>query len=142
MKIVIDGVQVRAVNLNTAPARAVIALQRELGMGLQQIVDQAAKLSEQAWANKLTEFLSEHNRGRFVTFEELLDRPMAQVILDEDEKRRAKEATADVPSSASTGSPAVDAPEAPAPEAPPRTRRSAGSTPPSRGSKGRSASGS
>jgi predicted transcriptional regulator len=143
---VIDGgTAIRAVNLNTAPGRAVIALQRDLGMKLEEIVAKAAEPTEQAWAAKVQEFLSEHNRGQFVTFDQVLDRPLANMLLDADEQRRVDEDGDDgqVPTPAGTGTPAEPAPDVPdAPEpaaAKAKTRRSSGSAATSRGSKGRSA---
>lgn len=117
MRLMIDGVEVRAVTINTAPGRAVIALQRALGMGLPEIIAQASEPTEQAWANKIMEFLAEHNRGRFVTWDEILDRPIAQLVKDADElAREAEEAGAEgTPTRAGTGTPADATPAVPAP---------------------------
>lgn len=109
-KIIIDGEELRAVTLNTASARAVIELQRELGLTLQQISTQALDPMEQVWALKVQEFLTEHNRGNPVTFDELLDRPMAVVVPDADEIARYRaslgEGEGTDPTSAGTVTPA------------------------------------
>ena len=105
----------------------------------------------QVWALKVQEFLSEHNRGNRVTFDELLDRPMATYVPDADELARYRAAQqqgegSEDPTSAGTATPASDAPEQPSEpgmdtpnRAERRTRASSSSGGKSRGSKGSSA---
>lgn len=113
-----DGSEFRAVNLNTARGRDIVALQTETGLGLDELVAMGEDKKNQAYLTKVIEFLSERNRGKFLTFDEVLDRPLAAVIADAGDpgqrEQGSTEATAD-PTSASTASPPVDAVEAPAP---------------------------
>ena len=113
-----DGSAFRAVNLNTARGRDIVALQTETGLGLDELVAMGEDKKNQAYLTKVIEFLSERNRGKFLTFDEVLDRPLAAVIADPGDpgqrEQGSAEATAD-PTSASTASPPVDAVEAPAP---------------------------
>ena len=62
-----------------------LALQRDIGLRLEEIVTQAQDPREQAWATKVQEFLAEHARGNRVTFDELLERPMPQYVLEADD---------------------------------------------------------
>lgn len=136
MRIVIDGTEVRAVTLQTARARDIMALQAETGLKLNELAAKAQ--TEEVWGLKAMEFLAEHNRGRFVTFDELLDRPLPSIVLDEDEKVRQaedpQEAGQDPQVAGSTASPAGTAP-APAPAS---TEPHSASTTPNPGSSSRS----
>ncbi|MGN7703518.1 hypothetical protein [Cellulosimicrobium sp. 22601] len=141
MRIIIDGQSVRAVNLNDAPGRAVIALQQQSGLGIDDIVAMNGDKTKQTLITKIVEFLSEHNRGRYLTWDEVLDKPIPQIEADPgDPGVRDAEPTqgeAEDPTSASTASPSVDA--AAAPSAPPVvTRASLSSTATSDGSTTRS----
>ncbi|GAA4707453.1 hypothetical protein APR04_003804 [Promicromonospora umidemergens] len=148
MRITIEGQTIRAVNLTTAPGRAVMALQQQTGYGLEEIAAMGEDTARQTECNKMIEFLSEHNRGRFVTWDEVLDRPLPAMIPDKDEIARAEAAEAEAeggadgegPTPASTDSPSVDADLAdePAPAKPARTRKSSSSTKTSRGSTSKS----
>ena len=149
-KILTDGRELRAVNLFTAPARALAALQHETGLKIAELLEQVGPQSEDPTSDTTalvwTAFLSEHNAGRFVALEEVWSRPLPTFIPDADDLARAAEAagaSVEGPTSAGTGTPAVRTPEVPAKAATPRerpkTRASSGSTPKSRGSKGRSA---
>lgn len=140
MRIIIDGQSVRAVNLNDAPGRAVIALQQQSGLGIDDIVAMNGDKTKQTLITKIVEFLSEHNRGRFLTWDEILDRPIPQIqpdpgdagVRDQDDAP----GEAEDPTSASTASPSVDA--VAAPSAPVVTRASLSSTETSGGSTTRS----
>jgi len=114
-KLTVDGVEIVAYTPLTAPSRAIIALQKDLGMKMKDIVDKAQDPEDPAaetWAMKVLEFLSEHARGRFVTFDELLDRPVPQFTPDADEVARDAEArgAGEVPTSAGTDTPAPGIP--------------------------------
>lgn len=92
--------------------------------------------SQQAIVSKMIEFLSEHNRGRCVTWDEVLDRPMAALEADPADLKRAgvEDDEDEVPTSAPTASqPDGAADEAAASEG--ATRASRSSTTRSRGSK-------
>jgi len=142
VRITIDGQTFRAVNLHTAPGRALIELQRQTGYGLDEIAAMGEDKTRHAEVNKFIEFLSEHNRGRFVTWDEVLDRPIVVPQADEDELARIKadpdddEVEGEVPTPASTDSPTVDAEPAADAKAPTRKSSSSGGT--SRGSSSRS----
>lgn len=141
-----NGVEMRAHNLFTAPARAVAALQRETGMKLGELVERtkSAEPDTDTWALKATEFLSEQARGNLLTWDQVWDRPLPVYEPDEDDKRRAAEdGEAAVPPAAGTGTPADDAADVPAEPQPattstPRSRRSGPRNP---GSTARSAPG-
>lgn len=136
MRMIIDGTEIRAVTLQTARTRDIMALQAETGLKLNELVAKAR--DDEVWGLKAMEFLAEHNRGRFVTFDELLDRPLPSIALDEADKVRQAEdpqgAGQDPTTAGSTASPAATAP-APAPAS---TEPPSASTTPSPGSSSRS----
>jgi hypothetical protein len=146
VRITIDGQEIRAVNLHTARGRDLIALQTQTGYGLDEIVAMTNDKSRQTEVNKFIEFLSEHNRGKFVTWDEVLDRPMAYPQPDPGDVARAEpevgedgDGDGEVPTPASTGSPTVDAaPAAKSSPAKARPRKSSSSGGTSRGSTSRS----
>ena len=152
-KIIIDGESVPAFSLFNAPSFAVIALQRDIGLRLEEIVTQAQDPREQAWATKVQEFLAEHARGNRVTFDELLERPMPQYVLEADDLAQrgpVEQGAADAvdPTEAGTVTPADPGhvqPSEPSTVTPNRaerrasTHRSSGSGKKNRGSKGKSA---
>lgn len=144
MRISIEGQEVRAVNLQNAPGRAVIALQQATGWGLDELVAMGEEKRNHALMNKVIEFLSEHNRGRFVTWDEVLDRPVAFVLPEPGDAGQRDQGDAsgeaEDPTSASTASPSVDAVDAP--QAAGTTRGSKRSTATSGGSTTRSTPGS
>ena len=134
-----DGTEFRAVNLNTARARDVIALQTETGKGLDELFAMGDDKRHQAYLTKVIEYLSEHNRGVFLTFEELLDRPLPTVIPepgDHSVRDEPDQSDAEDPTSASTASQPADA--AAAPEARQETPASSPYAAPSDGSTSRS----
>jgi hypothetical protein len=144
--LIVNGEKFRAVNLFTARGRDLMALQHETGYGLDEITAMAGDKTRQTEVNKFLEFLSERNRGNFLTWDEILDRPLVAPQPDPDDLAKADDGADDeaedgdeVPTPASTGSPTVDAvpADAPAP-AKARTRKSSSSGGTSRGSTSRS----
>jgi hypothetical protein len=140
VRITIDGQSIRAVDLQSARGRDVIALQQATGWGLDELVAMSDDKKNHALMNKVLEFLSERNRGKFVTWDEVLDRPLAFVEPDPGDPGVRDQGDgpgeAEDPTSASTASPSVDA--VAVPSAPVVTRASPSSTATSDGSTTRS----
>lgn len=116
MHLIVNGEKFRAVNLQTARGRDVMALQSETGYGLDEIVAMANDKTRQTEVNKMLEFLSERNRGNFLTWDEILDRPLVAPQPDPGDLAKAGEAEDgedadgdEGPTPASTDSPADDA---------------------------------
>ncbi|MFD6093649.1 hypothetical protein ACFWGN_16145 [Oerskovia sp. NPDC060338] len=141
MRIIINGEELEGKIINTASTRAVQALQRATGLKMSELIAKANDtdaLDSELWNLKACEFLTEHSRGRCVSWDKVWDRPIPQVLPDEIDERRAAEAgeTDEGPTRARTGSPADAAPAAHAPKG--KTRKSSGSSKKNRGSKTRS----
>ncbi|QIK83112.1 hypothetical protein [Sanguibacter sp. HDW7] len=138
-----DGTEFRAVNLNTARGRDVIALQTETGKGIDEFYAMGEDPKNQAYLTKVVEYLSERNRGMFLTFDEILDRTMPTVIPEPGDPGVRGEVAQDDeagPTAASTASLPVDADAAH--EARPSTPASSPYAAPSDGSTSRSIDGS
>lgn len=130
MRITIDGQTIRAVNLNDARGRDVIALQAQTGYGLDEIIAFTQDKTKHALLNKMIEFLSEHNRGKFVTWEEVLDRPVAFSEPDPgDQPDTVDGQVAEDPTSASTVSQPGDVDAAVETAPTPRSKRSTAKSP-------------
>lgn len=143
MRITIDGQNIRAVNLNTARGRDILALQQQTGYGLDELNAMAQDKTKQVILTKVLEFLSEHNRGRFLTWDEVLDKPMPTIELEpgdmpqrDGELDDAGEAAGPTP--ASTASQPVDAAAVAKPKGKGKTHGSKRSTAKNGGSTSRS----
>lgn len=144
MRIIINGDDLEGKLLTTASTRAVQALQRATGLKMSELIAKANDtddLDNELWNVKACEFLTEHSRGRCVSWEKIWDRPIPQTFPDEIDERRAAEAgeageNDEGPTRARTGSPADAAPAARAPKD--KTRKSSGSSKKNRGSKTKS----
>lgn len=143
MQIIIDGEELEAKNLFTAPTRAVQALQRQTGLKMGELLTKATDeddIDTELWSLKVLEFLTEHARGRCVKWEKLWDRPLPGIVPDAYELRQAEEAgEAADPTQAQTDSPAAAAPVAHVTAA--KTHKSHGSSKKNRGSKTKSGHG-
>lgn len=141
MRLLIDGQEVRAVTLTSARGRDLVSLQTQTGFGLDELEAMEGDKTKQALLVKCMEFLAEHNRGKFLSWDEIMDRPMAVPLLDEIDKKRAGIEDEDAPEAGPTPAP-TDSPSAgaskPAPKRASGTRKSPSSTGASRGSKTRS----
>lgn len=105
MRILIHGETkpIRAVALNDARGRDVAALQHQTGWTLDEIHSKTSDPTAQVEFLKMVEFLSEHNRGRFLSWDEVLDRPLAAMLVDPGDVRDAPaQGEAEDPTSATT----------------------------------------
>ncbi|MEB0200559.1 hypothetical protein QN354_02165 [Cryobacterium sp. 5I3] len=120
-KLKIGGRELRAVNLSTARNRDIMQLQTESGMRMKQIAE-IGKTND-TFAMLVVSYLTQHNAGLFVKWDDLLDASLDELGAyvkepgderDEPEKAEGEEVTDPTQADSATSAPDAPSPSLPA----------------------------